>query len=227
MLFAWSTFLFQNNQYQVSGWKFGCCFPFCYNCCQRGLTVFGVRPESSSVNIIVSTESRCFIYCSVSQEYWRGFVLDGPNWMFYSMESVAGLPWTGIVYVALDSSYLVWVLKAFILEEFIWQFSPLLLEKQKRIKPVCLFLLSRATTSYPKMLKHIAVCISEYHILCGMHILLVCLAQVVDEVHLCVQMWTHVFKIFFFLEGEVWGNNCKVSRGPFPAFDSVWTSTTD
>lgn len=115
---------------------------------------------------------------------------------------VADLPWMEIVYMALDSSYLVRVLKAFIIEEFVWQISLLLLEKQKCQKTViCLVLMSRATTSFPKMLKHIAVCISEYHILCGMHILLICLVQVVDEVHLCVQMWTHVFKIFFFLEG--------------------------
>lgn len=80
--------------------------------------------------------------------------------------------------------------------------------------------MSRATTSYPKMLKHIAVCISKYHILCGMHILLICLVQAVDEIHLCVQMWTHVFKIFFFffswkggnmekqLQGFVWAISC-------------------
>lgn len=62
--------------------------------------------------------------------------------------------------------------------------------------------MSRAKTSFFKMLKHIAVCVSEYHILCGMHILLICLVQAVDEVHLCVQMWTHVFKIFFFFLGR-------------------------
>lgn len=143
---------------------------------------------------------------------------------------VADLSWMEVVYVALDSSYLALVLKAFIIEEFIWQISPLLLEKQKCKKAaICLVPMSRAKTSFPKMLKHIAVCISEYHILCGMRILLICLVQVVDEVHLCVQMCTHVFKIFFFPfgRGKYGEKICKVSHGPFPALDSVGTWTTD
>lgn len=71
-------------------------------------------------------------------------------------------PWMEIVYMALDSSYLVWVLKAFIIEEVIWQISLLLLEKQKCKKTViCFVFMSGATTSFPKMLKDIVVCISE------------------------------------------------------------------
>lgn len=109
-----------------------------------------------------------------------------------------------------------------IFQEVICQLFALLLEKHKCVKPViCLVLMFRATTSYTEMLKHFAVCISEYRILCGMHILLICLVHVVDEVHLCVQMWTHICKIhfFFFWKEEISGNKCKVSYGPFPALD--------
>lgn len=86
--------------------------------------------------------------------------------------------------------------------------------------------MDRATNSYPEMLKHFAACISEYCILCGMQILLVCLVHVVDEVHLCVQMSTRLCKILIFFliwRAEVRGNKCEVSHGPFPALGSLWT----